>query len=148
MIHANDAIEELRTMGDLVRWGASSFNEAGLTYGHGTDNAFDEAFMLVRHVLHLPHDLPSYMLGARLTKNERRQIVDLFMERISSRKPAQKRTRSKVKFSETAETSRNNSNLFDGGTCFSDLPGCWWFLHWPVSRLGFGQILPPIDWWP
>jgi len=88
MIHANDAIEELRTMGDLVRWGASSFNEAGLTYGHGTDNAFDEAFMLVRHVLHLPHDLPSYMLGARLTKNERRQIVDLFMERISSRKPA------------------------------------------------------------
>lgn len=88
MIHANDAIEELRTMGDLVRWGASSFNEVGLTYGHGTDNAFDEAFMLVRHVLHLPHDLPSYMLGARLTKNERRQIVDLLMERISSRKPA------------------------------------------------------------
>lgn len=88
MIHANDAIEELRTMGDLVRWGASSFNEAELTYGHGTDNAFDEAFMLVRHVLHLPHDLPAYMVGARLTRNERRQVVDLLMERISSRKPA------------------------------------------------------------
>ncbi|WP_455209044.1 50S ribosomal protein L3 N(5)-glutamine methyltransferase [Kaarinaea lacus] len=88
MIHANDAIEELRTMGDLVRWGASCFDEAGLSFGHGTDNALDEAFMLVRYVLHLPHDVPAYMLDARLTKNERRQIVELLMERITSRKPA------------------------------------------------------------
>lgn len=88
MIHANDAIEELRTMGDLVRWGASCFHEAGLTYGHGTENALDEAFMLVRHVLHLPHDVPAYMISARLTKNERRQIVELLMVRINTRKPA------------------------------------------------------------
>jgi len=88
MIHANDAIEEMKTMGDLVRWGATSFNEAGLSFGHGTDNALDEAFMLVRHVLHLPHDVPSYMITARLTKNERRQVVELLMERISTRKPA------------------------------------------------------------
>ncbi|MCI0508256.1 MAG: 50S ribosomal protein L3 N(5)-glutamine methyltransferase [Gammaproteobacteria bacterium] len=88
MINANDAIEELRTLGDLVRWGASSFNEAGLTFGHGTGNALDEAFLLVRHVLHLPHDIPAYMVGATLTKHERRQIVELLMERITSRKPA------------------------------------------------------------
>jgi len=88
MIHANDAIEELRTLGDLVRWGASCFNEAGLTYGHGTENALDEAFMLVRHVLHLQHDVPAYMVNARLTKNERRQVVELLMERITTRKPA------------------------------------------------------------
>ena len=88
MILANDAIEELKTMGDLVRWGATSFIEAGLSFGHGTDNALDEAFMLVRHVLHLPHDLPSYMINATLTKNERRQVVELLMERITTRKPA------------------------------------------------------------
>lgn len=88
MIHANDAIEEMKTMGDLVRWGATSFYEAGLSFGHGTDNALDEAFMLVRHVLHLPHDVPSYMINSRLTKNERRQVVDLLMERITTRKPA------------------------------------------------------------
>jgi len=88
MIHANDAIEELETMGDLVRWGASSFTEAGLSFGHGTDNALDEAYMLVRHVLHLPHEVPSYMINARLTKNERRLVVELLMERISTRKPA------------------------------------------------------------
>ncbi|HEY5602864.1 MAG TPA: 50S ribosomal protein L3 N(5)-glutamine methyltransferase [Gammaproteobacteria bacterium] len=88
MINANDAVEELQTMGDLVRWGASGFNEAGLTYGHGTDNALDEAFLLVRHVLHLPHDVPAYMFGARLTKHERGQIVELLTQRITSRKPA------------------------------------------------------------
>ena len=88
MIHANDAIEDLRTMADLVRWGASSFGEAGLSYGHGTDNALDEAFLLVRHALHLPHDIPSYMVLSQLTKNERRRVVALLMERISSRKPA------------------------------------------------------------
>lgn len=88
MIHANDAIEELQTLGDLVRWGASAFGEAALSYGHGTDNALDEAFVLVRHALHLPHDIPPYMLHSRLTKNERRRVVDLLMERVSSRKPA------------------------------------------------------------
>jgi len=88
MIHANDAIEELKTLGDLVRWGATSFNEAGLSFGHGTNNALDEAFLLVRHVLHLPHDVPSYMINTRLTKNERRLVVELLMERISTRKPA------------------------------------------------------------
>ena len=88
MIHANDAIEDLRTMADLVRWGASSFGDAGLSYGHGTDNALDESFLLVRHALHLPHDIPSYMVLSRVTKNERRRVVELLMERISSRKPA------------------------------------------------------------
>jgi ribosomal protein L3 glutamine methyltransferase len=88
MIHANDAIEELQTVGDLVRWGTSAFGEAALSYGHGTENAMDEAFLLVRHALQLPHDIPPYMIHSRLTKNERRRVVELLMERISTRKPA------------------------------------------------------------
>ena len=87
MINVNDAIEDLKTMGDLVRWGASSFNEAELDFGHGTDNAMDDAFALVSHALHLPHDLPPYMLLTSLTKNERRKVANLIMERISTRKP-------------------------------------------------------------
>ncbi len=87
MINANDAIEDLITMGDLVRWGASCFYEAELDFGHGTDNAMDDAFALVCHALHLPHDLPPYMLLTNLTKNERRRVVNLLMERVSTRKP-------------------------------------------------------------
>jgi len=87
MINANDAVDELLTIGDLVRWGASCFSEAELVYGHGTDNALDEAFALVRYALHLPHEIPPYMILTRLTKNERRRVVNLLMDRISSRKP-------------------------------------------------------------
>jgi len=88
MIFAEDAIEELRTFGDLVRWGASRFTEAELSFGHGTGNALDESFNLVRHALSLPHELPPYMIETRLTKAERRSVVKLLVERITSRKPA------------------------------------------------------------
>ena len=88
MIFADDAIEELQTIGDLVRWGASCFQEAGLTYGHGTDNALDESYNLVRHVLHLPHDIPQYMIQCKVTKAERKKIVQLLLDRITTRNPA------------------------------------------------------------
>ncbi len=87
MLFTEDAIDELRSIGDLVRWGASRFIQAELSFGHGTDNAFDDAFVLVRHALHLPHDIPPYMIDARLTKAERRKAVELLALRIQSRKP-------------------------------------------------------------
>ncbi|MBP7624967.1 MAG: 50S ribosomal protein L3 N(5)-glutamine methyltransferase, partial [Xanthomonadales bacterium] len=49
--------DELKTIIDFIRYGASRFAAAGLTFGHGYDNALDEATQLVLHVLHLPHDL-------------------------------------------------------------------------------------------
>lgn len=88
MIFAEDAIEELRSMGDIVRWAASRFTEAELSYGHGTDNALDEAYFMVCHALHLPHNLPPYIIEARLTRAERRAVINLIVERITTRKPA------------------------------------------------------------
>ena len=81
-------IAELRTLRDLVRWGASRFNEAGLVFGHGTDNALDEALLLVLHAVHLDHDLPADFLDARLTPVEREVVAALLRRRIDDRIPA------------------------------------------------------------
>lgn len=82
------AVGELRTVGDFIRWGTSRFNEAGLFFGHGTDNAWDEASALVLHALHLPLDSHPQVLSSRLTSAERRTVVDLLWRRVDERVPA------------------------------------------------------------
>jgi len=83
-----DDLQALRTVRDLVRWGASEFLRAGLVFGHGTDNALDEAFHLVLWSLRLPLDLPAVYLEANLADSERRAVVDLLQARVQTRKPA------------------------------------------------------------
>lgn len=78
----------LSAVRDFVRWGASRFREAQLVFGHGTDNALDEAYHLVLHALHLPYDLPAVYLESVLTACEREAVLDLLRQRIRTRKPA------------------------------------------------------------
>lgn len=78
----------LKTVRDFIRWGASRFNEAGLYFGHGTDNALDEALALVLHALHLGHDLPPSYLDSRLSEAERSEVLSLLQRRIDERLPA------------------------------------------------------------
>lgn len=80
-------ISELTTVRDYIRWAASHFNEAGLFYGHGTDNAWDEAVTLILHTLHLPSITYTTILDAKLTKPEREKINELVQKRISQRIP-------------------------------------------------------------
>ncbi len=82
------APEGLETITDFVRWGASRFGAAGLHFGHGTDNPVDEALFLVRHALHLGHDMPQEFYSARLTASEKREVLALFKRRIDERVPA------------------------------------------------------------
>jgi len=82
------AAARMRTMRDLVRFGVSRFNEAGLAYGHGADNALDEAFYLVRHAVHLTHEEADGFLDARLTRAEIRASLALLARRVEERKPA------------------------------------------------------------
>jgi ribosomal protein L3 glutamine methyltransferase len=86
-------IDELRTPRDFVRWGASRFNEAGLYFGHGTDNAVDEANVLVLHALHLPPGIPDELMRANLTREERRDVLRLLRRRIDERVPVPYLTR-------------------------------------------------------
>ena len=80
----------LRTVADFVRFGASRFHEAGLCFAHGTDNAVDEALVLVLHALRLPAHppLPSELFHARLTPRERREVRALLRRRVEERVPA------------------------------------------------------------
>jgi ribosomal protein L3 glutamine methyltransferase len=84
----DNVINQLSTMGDFVRWGASRFNEAGLAFGHGTDNALDESFYLVTYALHLPHDIPTYMVETKLSQQERTDVCDLINKRVTTHLPA------------------------------------------------------------
>ena len=80
----------LRTVADFVRFGASRFNEAGLCFAHGTDNAIDESLALVLHALHLSArpPIPAELFDARLTRRERRAVRALLRRRIEERIPA------------------------------------------------------------
>lgn len=80
--------DDLLTIKDLVRWGASRFAEARLHFGHGTDNAVDESLQLVLHGLHLDYDLAGEFLDARVTADERARVVALLRVRIDERVPA------------------------------------------------------------
>ena len=83
-----DVAAELHTIIDLIRYGASRFNAAGLTFGHSYDNALDEATQLTLHALHLPHDLPPAYGNARVTEAEKEEVLGLFLRRIEERIPA------------------------------------------------------------
>jgi ribosomal protein L3 glutamine methyltransferase len=81
-------LAELHTVRDWLRWGVSRFTEAGLFFGHGTQNAYDEAAWLILHALHLPLDRLEPFLDARLTHSERLAVLNLLQQRIARRVPA------------------------------------------------------------
>ena len=79
---------ELSTIIDFIRYGASRFAAAGLSFSHNHDNALDEATHLVLQTLHLPHDLSPAYGQARLTGEEKAALLGLFERRIKERTPA------------------------------------------------------------
>ena len=79
---------ELNTIIDFIRYGASRFGAAGLSFGHSFDNALDEATQLVLHALHLPHDTGPAYGQAQLVAEEKTQVLALFQRRIDERIPA------------------------------------------------------------
>lgn len=88
MTNFNYQSEGLETLNDYIRWGGSLFRKAELFFGHGTDNAFDDAKMLVLHVTNLPWNCPETYLQTRLSLSERQAVTELFRHRVESRKPA------------------------------------------------------------
>jgi ribosomal protein L3 glutamine methyltransferase len=78
---------ELASIIDFIRYGASRFAAAGLTFGHSHDNPIDEATHLVLASLHLPPDIPPAYGAGRLTTAEREKVLALIERRVSERLP-------------------------------------------------------------
>lgn len=84
----SSAKTELVTIRDFIRYAVSHFNAAQLSFGHGCDNAWDEAVYLTLHTLHLPLDQLEPFLDARLVPHEREQLLDIYNRRCQDRLPA------------------------------------------------------------
>ncbi|WP_413534235.1 50S ribosomal protein L3 N(5)-glutamine methyltransferase [Rahnella inusitata] len=86
-IFVDEAVSELHTIQDMLRWTVSRLNAANVYYGHGTDNPWDEAVQLVLPSVFLPLDIPEDMHTARLTSSERHRIVERVIRRVNERVP-------------------------------------------------------------
>ncbi|WP_028536580.1 50S ribosomal protein L3 N(5)-glutamine methyltransferase [Paludibacterium yongneupense] len=81
------AASTFTTLRDLLRFAVSRFNDAQLSYGHGTSNAYDEAAYLLLSTLKLPIDQLDPYLDARLLPDEIHDAVDMIEKRAEQRIP-------------------------------------------------------------
>lgn len=88
MCSNKETIAQLSTVQDFIDWGARKLSDAGLFYGHGTENAMDEAAYLILHTLNLPYDLAPEELQAELPVNDKQAILQVLDRRITEQKPA------------------------------------------------------------
>lgn len=84
---SND-LTALLTIRDLMRYAVSRFTAARLFFGHGCDNAWDEAAYLVCFALHLPGERLEAFFDARILPEERQALLALIDARVERRLPA------------------------------------------------------------
>lgn len=88
MFASGAELQELLTVRDWIRWGATQFNKSELFFGHGTDNPWDEAVQLVLWVTRMPWQQLEQIADTRLTTDEKQQLIELYRQRIEERLPA------------------------------------------------------------
>ena len=66
---------------------AGHFEQAGLFFGHGTDNALDEAAWLLASVADIPHESLDEHAHQRLTREQQERVDELASRRITTREP-------------------------------------------------------------
>jgi ribosomal protein L3 glutamine methyltransferase len=76
------------TIRDFLRYAITRFNNAKLFFGHGSNNAFDEAAYLILHTLKLPLDKLDPFLDAHLLPNEIDAVLKTIEQRAIERLPA------------------------------------------------------------
>ncbi|GAB7129284.1 50S ribosomal protein L3 N(5)-glutamine methyltransferase [Silvimonas sp. JCM 19000] len=76
------------TLRDCLRFAVTRFDDAKLFYGHGTDNAYDEAVYLMLATLGLPRDRLEPFLDATLLPAEIDKVLTVIQRRAEERIPA------------------------------------------------------------
>ena len=77
-----------KTIGEMLEYGQILFEQSDVYFGHGTDNAWDEAVYLLSHVLDLPPNADRSLLDNSVPVAEQNKIEALFQRRINERVPA------------------------------------------------------------
>ena len=73
---------------ELLQWASEYFNEKNIFFGHGTDNAWDEAVALARFAFNLPLDVTTEVLPTIPNTKEANRFIELVNKRVSLKKPA------------------------------------------------------------
>lgn len=81
------AIQQLDTIQDWIRFAASEFERNHVYYGHGTDNPWDEAVLLVTASLSLASDINPQFGTCRIIDDEKALITERIHRRINERIP-------------------------------------------------------------
>ena len=76
------------SIGSMLEYGENLFQQSDIYFGHGTDNAWDEAVYLLSAALDLPPQADRSLLSRSLTSAEQQQIKALFERRVKERVPA------------------------------------------------------------
>lgn len=85
---SQDALEDLQTVRDLLRYAVTCFNQADLFFGHGQPDALDEASFLIGRGLQLPLERLDLFLDARLTYTELQRLLALIDTRVNKLVPS------------------------------------------------------------
>lgn len=75
------------TLEDFLHWAENYFETQALYYGHGTDNAWDEAVMLAFYVLQISPDQDTSVLNQKLTPEQQKKLLDLATRRVQEHIP-------------------------------------------------------------
>ncbi len=81
-------LSELRSIRDMVLWGAQQFEHAELCHTHGMPDALDEAVFLCLSALHRPLDIEQHEFDTVLSDDEKQQVLAAYNRRIEQRIPA------------------------------------------------------------
>ena len=82
-----EALVDLKTIGDFLRWCTSKFLESDIYFGHGATTALDESATLISYSLNLPFYLDDAIKKTRLVKSEKKKLLALISTRVNKKIP-------------------------------------------------------------